>query len=601
MTDIHPYSFFLNHSADDAPMTAPQVRFSKGSHQAMLKFFSRLPVATLVISKNVLVIAGIIASLSVFITSFYKLEVNGPVYQRIKNGLDLTADILPPPLYVTEAYLASYQMRDPNRRESVATFRDRLEKLEQGFEARVAYWQGINLPADAAAVLNAQVVPPAREMFKMIRQDLLPAVEASDVARQNEVMAAIRPLFGQHEQAVEQLVTLATAEVKAAERFAAVEGASARRTIWAMGILSILIALAGAGIILTVVRGPLGRVTAALSHLAAGRKDISVEGTGGNGEIPRLWASVRDLCGALKAADQLAAEQERLKQQAATEQRAAMLKLADDFENQVGRLMGQLSSAASQLQSTATSMTRDVSATQEQVSVVSTSAEEASCNVQTVASAAEELAASIAEITQQVTRSTQISGQAVEATRGTSRIMDRLSVQAQKIDEILSLIASIADQTNLLALNATIEAARAGEAGKGFAVVAAEVKNLATQTANATNDISEQIKAVQEATREAVAAIQSVGVTIDEVGQTTTTIAAAVEEQGAATQEITRSVQSVASGTQQVSTRMHEVNRTAAATGASAAEVSAAATELAHQSVQLKQQVDRFLSSVRSA
>jgi methyl-accepting chemotaxis protein len=176
-----------------------------------------------------------------------------------------------------------------------------------------------------------------------------------------------------------------------------------------------------------------------------------------------------------------------------------------------------------------------------------------------------------------------------------------LADASQKIGAVVALITDIANQTNLLALNATIEAARAGEAGKGFAVVAAEVKNLANQTAKATEEIGGQISGVQAATQEAVQAIQTIGKTIGEINGITATIAAAVEEQAAATKEIARNVEQAASGTQEVTSNITGVTHAANDTGTAASQVLASARELAQQSESLKKVVTAFLVNVKAA
>jgi len=200
-----------------------------------------------------------------------------------------------------------------------------------------------------------------------------------------------------------------------------------------------------------------------------------------------------------------------------------------------------------------------------------------------------------------VSHSSRIAANAVSEAGKANEMVEGLLGASQKIGEVIALINDIADQTNLLALNATIEAARAGEAGKGFAVVAAEVKNLATQTAKATEEIGAQISGVQGATQDAVKAIASIGKTISEIDQIAATIAAAVEEQGAATQEIARNVEEAAKGTQEVSSNIGGVTTAANGTGAAANKVSVAAGALTGQSGRLKDVVEQFLSGIKAA
>ena len=273
--------------------------------------------------------------------------------------------------------------------------------------------------------------------------------------------------------------------------------------------------------------------------------------------------------------------------------------VADNFEANMKQVVNTVASAATELQSTAQGMEATASSTSQQATTVAAAAEEASANVQTVASAAEELSSSISEISRQVAQSTQIAGTAVVEVDGANEKVQGLAEAANKIGEVVALITDIADQTNLLALNATIEAARAGEAGKGFAVVASEVKNLANQTAKATEEISSHISGIQGATQDAVGAIGSIGGIINQMNEIASTIAAAVEEQGAATQEIARNVEQAASGTTEVTTNIQQVTSAAAETGESAHEVLGAAGELSRQGEVLGTEMDSFVVELR--
>jgi methyl-accepting chemotaxis protein len=276
-------------------------------------------------------------------------------------------------------------------------------------------------------------------------------------------------------------------------------------------------------------------------------------------------------------------------------------KIADDFETNVKGVVQTVASAASQLQGTAKALGGSAEETTRQSTVVSAASEQAAVNIQTVASAAEELSASIGEISRQVSESAKIARDAVSQAKATDAQVEALSQGAAKIGEVVRLINEIASQTNLLALNATIEAARAGEAGKGFAVVASEVKNLASQTAKATEEIGGQIAAIQSATSGAVGAIRSIGETIARIDQISGSIAAAVEEQSASTAEIARNVQQASAGTAEVSSNIVTVTDAARETGKSAGQMLGSADELSRESARLSEQVDRFLREVRAA
>src|ERR1700704_6017500 len=211
------------------------------------------------------------------------------------------------------------------------------------------------------------------------------------------------------------------------------------------------------------------------------------------------------------------------------------------------------------------------------------------------------LSASIDDISRQAAHAAGIASRAVSQAQATDGTVQGLAKTANRIGEVVGLINDIASQTNLLALNATIEAARAGEAGRGFAVVASEVKSLASQTAKATDDISEQIADMQKVAGDAREAIKGIGAIIGEVSEVATAIAAAVEQQGAATQEITRSTQQAAQGTRNVSDNIIGVSAGADAAGAAAQNVKTASEMLGAQTEQLRGQVDAFLGKIRAA
>jgi methyl-accepting chemotaxis protein len=361
-------------------------------------------------------------------------------------------------------------------------------------------------------------------------------------------------------------------------------------------VVAVLATLIGRGI-----SAPIGTMTGAMTRLADGDLEIHVPAQERTNEIGKMAKAVQVFKENAIRVKEMEAEQEAAEKRAEEEKRAAMNQIADEFQASVGGVVHNVSAAATQMQTTAQSMSSTSEETSRQATAVAAAAEQASANVQTVASAAEELSASIGEIGRQVSKSTEVAARAVTAAHSTDTKVQGLADAAQRIGEVVALINDIADQTNLLALNATIEAARAGDAGKGFAVVASEVKNLANQTAKATEEISTQISGVQSATGEAVVAIKEIGTTIGEVNEIAATIASAVEEQGAATQEIARNVEQAAAGTEDVTSNIGGVNQAASETGAASSQVLSAAGELGQQAEDLRTEVDKFLGNIKAA
>jgi methyl-accepting chemotaxis protein len=276
------------------------------------------------------------------------------------------------------------------------------------------------------------------------------------------------------------------------------------------------------------------------------------------------------------------------------------VRLADDFEREVKGVVEIVTSSATEMQASSKNLAAASEETARQAQVVAAASEEATRNVETVSASAEELTKSIAEIARHVQDASRMTAVAVRDADKTNETIKQLGESSHQIGEVVKVITSIAQQTNLLALNATIEAARAGEAGKGFAVVANEVKELARQTAKATEEISQKISAIQTATSTAVSAIGAIGESIRRINEISTTIAGAVEEQTAATNEISRNVSEAAKGTAEVSSNIAGVSQAAYEGGRGAGDILAAAEGLAQESLRLDQVTTNFLKRMRS-
>ncbi|CAK0757617.1 methyl-accepting chemotaxis protein [Azospirillaceae bacterium] len=373
------------------------------------------------------------------------------------------------------------------------------------------------------------------------------------------------------------------------------------RTLAIFVFLTIIIGLVISRLIGQSMANPVQRIAQVMREFAAGHLTGEVPYRDRSDEIGEMAQAVTVFKENAEQVERLKAEREHQERQAREENKRMMGQLADTFESSVRGVVSAVSSAASQLQRNAQSMSANADQTNQQSIMVAAAAEQASANVETVASATEELTSSISEISRQVSESTRIGSMAVEEANRANGTVNGLADAAQKIGAVVNLINEIAGQTNLLALNATIEAARAGEAGKGFAVVASEVKNLANQTAKATEEIQAQVGQMQSVTGTTVDAIKSITATILRMSEISTTIASAVEEQGAATREIARNVSEASKGTQEVSSNISGVSKAANETGRGANETLSAANDLGTQSENLSREVERFIARVRQS
>ena len=484
--------------------------------------------------------------------------------------------------------------------ERARPFAQGMRRFLAQMDADLARWQAL-LPAerrDSIAPLVASAHDFIRLRTELARVGVEESIEAVNRLGNNDENRRNRQAFN---TALDAAARATAAEVEAATR--AVEGLAGRLIGWlALGTVAGLL-VASLLAWLTVSRGlvsPLRGVTTALQSLASGRSDISIPGADRRDEVGLVARAAETFRAAIE--ERRALETARRAEAEAKEKRA--LALAEEvrrFNAQAEHLIGEVGRSVGGLDTAVNALRHFANSVAEGSGAAGVAADQASSNVATVASAAEELSASIAEITRQMAESAHVAAAAVAKARETDTTVQGLAESAKRIGDVVRLIGDIAGQTNLLALNATIEAARAGDAGKGFAVVASEVKNLATQTAKATEEIGGQIAAIQSETGRAVEAIRAIGSVIDEVSRIASAIAAAVEEQGAATREIARNVQEAANGTREVSGRVADLARIGGAAAGRTEEVATASAAVATSAEELKREIERFLAQVRAA
>jgi len=484
--------------------------------------------------------------------------------------------------------------KTPENMERAAADADARErKVYEDFATVRARHLGDSRDFEAAAKAFAE--------WKPIRDQILALIRAGKHAEAAQIAAEIES--AQVAQINENLQNAIESTTATAQSFLEDAKAKNRRNTQAARLILAAAVGIGAAILWKIGRGIAGPVEAlakVMTELSGDHHAVEVPFADRSDEVGGMAKSIALFKNRLLRVKQLEEDQEEQKRRAEADRLVAMRKLADTFEESVGRVVETVTSASAELQAASKQMADNAAKTSSQATVVTASARNATDNVETVALATERLTESFRRIAVQVERSQTVSARAEDEARVTTLQMRALSENVDKIGEIIGLINNIASQTKLLAMNATIEAARAGEAGKGFAVVANEVKNLADQTARATGDIAAQIQAVQQGTDTAVHAFDSITGVIGEMGEISTAVAATVAEQNIATDEITENICQAAIGTMEVQENVVSVESAATETGQTAEQIEDSATELSRQAEYLRREVGRFLTQVRA-
>ena len=446
---------------------------------------------------------------------------------------------------------------------TIATAKENAATYMQVLADRTAAVAAMELPAESRAAFD-QFAAAVETYLPALAELSTPGFIAADPARAIELLG----IMGEQETVIKDSIAAATAAAAEASSATAAQAADAyaqaRNLTLAIMAAGLVISVVLALVVARGVTGPVQRIREILGQVAAGDLTVRAGRTGG-AELGEMAESLDETLDAI----------------------GHVLLLVNDSS-------ARLAAASHQLNAAAEGISVNARTAAGQADDVVSSAGAVAASVDTVATGSAQMESAIREISQNASEASRVASQAVDVAENTTRTVGKLGDSSQEIATVIKLINGIAEQTNLLALNATIEAARAGEAGKGFAVVASEVKELAQETARATEDISQRVEAIQADTAGAVEAISQISSVIGEINDFQATIAAAVEEQTATTNEMNRNVAEAASGTQGIAAAISGLAAGTQETNQRVVDAQAASADLARMSGELQEAVARF-------
>ncbi len=600
-------------------------------------------VENLRMQSKMLLMAGIFAlGFGIFGVISYQtlntVKVNGSHYHEVIRDKDLIADVLPPPAYIVEAYLTCHilpEEKDPQKFEQRIVS---LQQLKDEFNARQSHWKA-NLPdSPMREELCSESRRTAEQFFDQALNQFVPLLKAGKNDEADAILGGpMAQAFETHRASINKVVEAATELAKSDE--AEVSSIVIWRT-WIMVVVGIGLLGTVLAVSLWMARriaAPLNQTVEAVKAVAAGdlTQKLDIHSTD---ELGNMATAINQMVVELanqRERERLSVERERTdaeaKQREADVMRCQVDQLlaivdaaargdltqeiaaSDDgavgrISDALGRFLGDLrrsisaiahhaqalAGASEELTSVSQQMSHNAVETASQANLVSAASEQVGRSTQTVVTSLQEMNATIREIAKNASEAARVAAQAVLATQSANGTISKLGESSAEIGKVINVITSIAQQTNLLALNATIEAASAGEAGKGFAVVANEVKELAKETAKATEDIRRKVQTIQTDTSSAVDSIQQISLVINQINDISNTIATAVEEQTATSNEIQRNMSEAATGSGEIAANISSVAQNAQSTTQGANDSQQAASELARMASELQQLVSQF-------
>jgi methyl-accepting chemotaxis protein len=585
--------------------------------------------------------------LSVFILGFLSLEiftffqtqkviVKGPTYNQIVQGKDLIADILPPPLYIIESYLNILELikeTDSKKQEKLLLS---VSKLESDFNIRHDYWIKELPTSDLKKELIEDAYTPALEFYSLYKKELIPLLQSKDLKKAEQLVTGkMKDAYILHREKIDSVVSKANLRSSNDEQESQKVISSTIRTLIIMAFIFLLLFTLLFYVILknvlrdqVITKNALDEATRSFNMIEKSSISILMGSSDGKlvylNEMAKLTLrkfedsipeKVENLIG--RNFDYLYRNPSEKSLPLKTiitlgnEKLDLLISPIYDSENKyIGPMMTfevvtakvvlisnltlaseNLASAASNVLSISSNLSAAVEETAAQANTASVASEEVSSGVQIVAGNMQEMFAAIKQVTKTTDEAALMTKNALNMSKNANTIIAKLGESSLDIGNVIKVISSIAQQTNLLALNATIEAARAGEAGKGFSVVANEVKELANQTAKATQEIIKKIETIQSDSKNAVEAIVEISGAIEKINEYTGSLSASIEEQAATTNEVNRVIADSAVGIKQISENISQVSTAASNTGKDAMNAQSAAKSINNTADLLKSYV----------